>query len=98
MVYPYNVLFFLLHITLLVVDFGAETFFHFLAGNILSMEGVLCLSKLSLQRSDVCLETLDNLLGMLGLTRDHSLIVTECCLQPTDPVHKDFLKLLHRII
>src|SRR5262245_8798422 len=34
-----------------------------------SDNNLLCLRKLGLRRSDLCLETLDKLLGMLGLTR-----------------------------
>src|SRR5262245_3080875 len=71
------------------MDFGAETFFHFLAGNILSMEGVLCLSKLSLQRSDLCLETLDNLLGMLGCTRRFSFCLLDRQFQAGDLLRQD---------
>ena len=48
------------------MDLGSKTFFHLLAGNIFSTDGLLCLFELSLQRADAYFETLDELLGMLG--------------------------------
>ena len=62
------------------------------------MEGFLRFPKLSLQPSDGCPETLDNLLDLLGLISNHSLIFTSRRLQLTDPVRKKLLQLLHCII
>src|SRR5829696_6854270 len=62
------------------------------------MDAILRLLKPNLERSDVCPELLDNLLGMLRLSRYCSLIVTDRRLQPSDFVQKSFLKLLDGII
>ncbi|HEY2920998.1 MAG TPA: hypothetical protein VGK77_18605 [Candidatus Binatia bacterium] len=65
-----------------------------MAGKLFATGGV----KLGFLRSDLGLEALDDLLGMLALARDDGFTVFNSGAQFTESIHYNLLKLLHFIV